>query len=172
MIKYTLRRGLFFSRTEEIMQVNSLNQRIGKISRDGITKDVFFRTCNIFLFDSDGKLVVQQRGEHVNPFPLYWDAAPGGVVRINESDAEAAKREIFEEMSVDVHDLEKLVTVSIENEGWFWWCSFFKAKFKGEIQKSKDVKDYKLIAVKDVKEMILNGEKFTPSCVKGIKWLR
>lgn len=172
MIKYALRRGFFFSRTEEIMQVNSLNQRIGKIRRDEMRKEVFFRTCNVFLLDSQGKLVVQQRGEEVNPFPLYWDAAPGGVVRINESDQEAAKREIFEEMGVDVCELEKLATVSIENEGWFWWCSFFKARFTGEIQKSKDVKDYRMVEVGDVRKMMESGEKFTPSCVQGIKWFK
>jgi len=172
MIKNLLRRSYFFSRTEEIMQVNSLNQRIGKVSRNGITKEVFFRTCNIFLMNSEGKLVVQQRAEHIKPFPLYWDAAPGGVVRINETDAEAAKREIFEEMGVEVDDLEKLATVSIENEGWFWWSSFFKAKFKGNIEKSKDIHDYRLMSLKDVRRSIDDGDKFTPSCIVGLKWLK
>lgn len=166
-----IRRGFFFSRTEEIMQVNILNQRIGKVKRTDLNKSIYFRTCNIFLFNDAGKLLVQKRSENIKPFPGFWDASPGGVVRINETDLEAVNREIKEEMNLEPGDVKKLATVSIENEEWFWWSTFFKGKVLGEIKKSHEVEDYKFMSIDEIKARLKKGEKFTPGCLKGLQYL-
>jgi 8-oxo-dGTP pyrophosphatase MutT (NUDIX family) len=166
-----VKRKFFFSRQEEIMQVNSLNQRIGKVPRTGITQDCFFRTANVYCFDKDGKLFVQKRAQNLKVYPGFYDAAPGGVVRINESDQEAAIREIMEEMGLQVDNLKKLATASIESKGWFWWCSYFRADAVGEPKTNEDVESIHLMSIKEIKDMIADGAIFTPSSIQGFKWL-
>ena len=163
-----IKRGFFFSRTEEIMQVNVLNQRIGKLAREKMSKETHFRTCNMFLFDTNGKLFVQKRPEHIVPYPGYWDAAPGGVVRINETDLQAIMREISEEMGIVPVNVLKLSTISIENQGWFWWTSFFKGHCNSEITISKDVEEYRLMDLEEIAKRVQAGENFTPGCLRGL----
>ena len=153
------------------MQVNSLNQRIGKISRDQMCTKIYFRTCNMFLFDGNNKLYVQKRAMTVEPFPGYWDACPGGVVRIKETDLEAVLREISEEMGIVPKDVTKIATISIENEGWFWWSTIFKGFCKEEIKKSAEVEDYALMNIQEINDRIQAGEKFTPGCLSGLRLL-
>ena len=155
-------------KVEEIMQVNSLNQRIGKIPIDKMSKEIYFRTCNMFIFDKNNKIYVQQRSATENPFPGFWDAAPGGVVRISETDFEAVMREISEEMGIKPVEVAKIATVSIENEGWFYWTTFFKGKSDELVTKSKEVEQYVLMEFEEIKEKIKNGEKFTPWTKNGL----
>lgn len=171
MFASKIKRLFFFSRQEEIMQVNSLNQRIGKISRKGITQESYFRTANVYVFNPEGKIYVQKRSSKLIVYPGYLDLAPGGVVRINETDIEAAQREISEEMGLEVENLKKLATFSIEDNGWFWFCAFFRGEASGNPAINDDVESVNLMTLGEIKERVQKGDVFTPASLKGLKWL-
>ena len=135
-------------------------------------KEIYFRTCNLFLFDQNNSLIVQKRLADENPFPGYWDASPGGVVRINETDLEAIMREIREEMGVVPVNVTKLATKSIENEGWFWWSTFFRGECKDQVTKHEEVQEYRAMPLQEIEDMIKAGEKFTPTCLSGLSLIR
>jgi isopentenyldiphosphate isomerase len=167
-----IRRNFFFGRVEEVMQVNSLNQRIGKVASSKLSKEIYFRTCGIFLFDNHNKLLVQKRSLSESPFPGYWDIAPGGVVRIKETDLEAIMREVFEEMGIRPIKVVKVDTVSIENEGWFWWNTYFKGTYKEDIKKNSEVLECFKMTLAEIQEKIQKGEKFTPGSLIGLNLVK
>ena len=59
----------------------------------------------------EGKVLCVQRAEHEKEYiSLKWEF-PGGKVEVGESREEALVREIEEELAVEVHELQYLMTV-------------------------------------------------------------
>ena len=61
--------------------------------------------------------------------PGYWDLATGGVVGADEDDDENAKREVFEEVGIKDHDLQKVSVFKFDGE---------KSKVFGNVYLLKD----------------------------------
>tara|TARA_Y100000310_G_scaffold182998_1_gene183093 strand:+ start:264 stop:662 length:399 start_codon:yes stop_codon:yes gene_type:complete len=68
---------------------------------------------NIILYDSDKKVLLQQRTWDTAVLPGYW-AFFGGSVENNESPKEAAVREAYEELSFNAKNLEFVVRFKIK----------------------------------------------------------
>ena len=61
-------------------------------------------TCAIILFED--KILVTQRSENMR-LPLKWEF-PGGKLEINESEINCIKREIKEELNLEIEIIKKL----------------------------------------------------------------
>jgi len=66
------------------------------------------RAVSIAVMNSDRRLLVHRRAEDKDLWPGMWDMAAGGVVAAGESYEVAARRELAEELGVDVDDLQHL----------------------------------------------------------------
>jgi isopentenyl-diphosphate delta-isomerase len=81
----------------------------------------FHATVHIWLFTSEKKILLQKRALTKKVFPGIWDISVAGHIGAGEEILEAAKREIFEEigLELEVKDLIKIGTrihqVSHEN---------------------------------------------------------
>ena len=104
-------------------------------------------TCAIILFGD--KILVTQRGEEMK-LPLKLEF-PGGKVEDKESDLECIKREIREEVNIEIKILNKLPN-SIYDYGTFVinLIPFIANYVSGEI-KLAEHKDYKLLYKSDLK---------------------
>ena len=71
-------------------------------------------TCAIILINN--KILVTQRNELMK-LPLKWEF-PGGKLEFNESEIECVKREIKEEINIEIEVLKKLKN-SLHNYGDF-----------------------------------------------------
>ena len=71
-------------------------------------------TCAII--NIDGKILVTQRSENMS-LPFKWEF-PGGKIEVYESEIECIKREIREEINIEIEILQKLSN-SIYNYGNF-----------------------------------------------------
>jgi isopentenyldiphosphate isomerase len=71
---------------------------------------LFHATVHIWFYTSDGKLLVQQRGENKKTFPLLWDVSVAGHVASGEQIEISALREVIEEIGLKVTEeqLEKI----------------------------------------------------------------
>jgi isopentenyl-diphosphate delta-isomerase len=70
-------------------------------------KGIRFRIVRVFLFNSQGRLLLQRRALHLNSFPGRWDQSVGGHVDEGETYLQAAIREAEEEIGVTGLTLRK-----------------------------------------------------------------
>jgi 8-oxo-dGTP diphosphatase len=109
-------------------------------------------TCAIILIDS--KILVTQRSERMK-LPLKWEF-PGGKLEINESEIDCVKREIKEELNIEIEVFKKLSN-SIFNYGTtkINLIPFIANYVSGEILLLEH-KDYKLLDKKDLLSLNLD----------------
>jgi 8-oxo-dGTP diphosphatase len=98
-------------------------------------------TCAIIL--KDKKILVAQRNEKMK-LPLKWEF-PGGKLELNESEIDCIKREIKEEININIEILQKLSN-NIHDYGTFKinLIPFLVQYISGEI-KLAEHKDYRLL---------------------------
>ena len=72
----------------------------------------FHATAHIWLFTSDKKILLQKRALTKKVFPGIWDISVAGHIGAGEGVLEGAKREIFEEIGLELkeEDLIKIGT--------------------------------------------------------------
>jgi isopentenyldiphosphate isomerase len=66
------------------------------------------RAVSIAVFGSDGRLLVHRRADTKDVWPGMWDIAAGGVVGAGEQYDDAARRELAEELGIEVDEMEFL----------------------------------------------------------------
>lgn len=98
-------------------------------------------TCAIIL--KDKKILVAQRSEKMK-LPLKWEF-PGGKLEFNENETDCIKREIKEEININIEILQKLSN-NIHDYGTFKinLIPFLVQYLSGEI-KLAEHKDYRLL---------------------------
>jgi isopentenyldiphosphate isomerase len=64
----------------------------------------FHATVHIWLFTSDEKILLQKRAMTKKVFPGLWDISVTGHISAGEEILTSAKREIFEEIGLEVQD--------------------------------------------------------------------
>ena len=62
-------------------------------------KGLFHATVHIWLFTSNGELLIQQRNPDKDTFPNLWDVSVAGHIEFGETPSKAALREIHEEIN-------------------------------------------------------------------------
>jgi len=105
---------------EEILEiVNEDNQVTGRAPRSRIHREQLrHRAVHIFLFNSRGELFLQKRAAQKDEFPGYYDSSAAGHVDPQESYADAAARELEEELGITAA-LEKIAEFAACREnGW------------------------------------------------------
>ncbi len=107
------------------------NDRILRYARrsDVHGNNLRHRAVHILIFDQAGEVYLQQRSRWKDRHPLKWDSSAAGHVEGEESYEETARRELKEELDVNV-PLEKLLKLpaSARTEHEFVWL------YRGEIR--------------------------------------
>jgi 16S rRNA (adenine1518-N6/adenine1519-N6)-dimethyltransferase len=87
----------------EILPVVDLDDReVGTATRAKIhARDLVHRAVHVVLHDGAGRVLVARRSARKDRFPGWWDVAVGGHVGCGEAYAEAAIREMREEMAIE-----------------------------------------------------------------------
>jgi isopentenyldiphosphate isomerase len=65
------------------------------------------RVARIFIYNTNGELILQKRASHMKTFPDKWDHSAAGHVDHGETYDDAAKRELMEEVGISGVDLSK-----------------------------------------------------------------
>src|SRR5690625_7361293 len=90
------------SESEELILVDENDRIVGTMSKadchDG--DGVLHRAFSVFLFDADGRLLIQQRVAEKRLWPLYWANSCCSHPRAGEETAEAVPRRLDEELGV------------------------------------------------------------------------
>ncbi|HSH27875.1 MAG TPA: isopentenyl-diphosphate Delta-isomerase [Wenzhouxiangella sp.] len=99
--------------SEELILVDEHDRVLGTRSKgechDG--EGILHRAFSLFLFDADGRLLIQQRGADKRLWPLYWANSCCSHPRAGEDTDEAAQRRLHEELGTGA-ELEYLYKFS------------------------------------------------------------
>ncbi|GAA5503417.1 nudix hydrolase DR_0079 [Deinococcus xinjiangensis] len=87
--------------------VNEQDEVIGRVTRDEAwEKRLSVRVVNAFLVNSRGELWIPRRTAHKKMFPNSLDMSVGGHVESGEDYLSCFKREVKEELNLDVNALD------------------------------------------------------------------
>ena len=114
--------------TEEILEiVNEDNQVTGRAPRSQIhAQQLMHRAVHIFLFNSRGELFLQKRSAQKDEFPGYYDSSAAGHVDPQESYADAAARELEEELGITAA-LKKIAEIPASRDNGWEFSVFYTA---------------------------------------------
>ncbi len=95
---------------EQVILVNEKDEQIGLMSKmEAHEKAVLHRAFSVFIFNDKKELMLQQRAAHKYHSPLLWTNTCCSHQRDGESNLEAGKRRLKEEMGF-VCDIKEVTT--------------------------------------------------------------
>src|SRR5690554_2844322 len=84
---------------EEVILVNELDEPIGTMNKmEAHEKAVLHRAFSVFILNDKNEVMLQQRAAHKYHSPLLWTNTCCSHQRVGETNIEAGKRRLFEEM--------------------------------------------------------------------------
>ena len=126
------------------------------------------RAFSVFIFNSSGQVLLQQRSQQKKLWNLYWSNSCCSHPRKGEQIENAAHRRMAEELSIDceLHYLYKFFyQESFGGKGSeHELCSVFVGRFDGEISINiNEIADWKFIDTEELSRSIdQHPEKYTP----------
>ncbi len=154
--------------------VNENDEIIGQdLKSNKIEKCFISRVAAIFLVDSDGKFIITKRSEQKKIDPGLYDLAAVGGVMVGESYAEAAQRELREELSIscDMEMLDKFYE-EIEHKGGTlkFFCAVFFGKNDHIPKLNDEVTSFTKMSFDEIEnEIMLHPEKFCPGFINDFR---
>lgn len=83
---------------------NEKGEKTGKTMQRGIPQEGDYMLCvHVYLHTPDGKFLIQKRSANKESHPGEWDITVGAVL-CGEESIEGAKRELLEEVGIDISD--------------------------------------------------------------------
>ena len=154
-------------REEQVILVNEQDQEIGLMPKmEAHEKAVLHRAFSVFIFNSRNELMLQQRASHKYHSPDLWTNTCCSHQRHGESNIEAGKRRLFEEMG--------FVTELEEKTSFIYKAPFDNGLTEHELDhimvgyyddapslNQEEVKDWKWMSLEDVKnDIIINPSSY------------
>ncbi len=92
------------TKPDVVVVVTSDDEPVGEVVRSEIAAHpgVHFRTAHLFVFDGDGRLLLQQLAAGRDRNPLRWGSSVAAYVRPGETYREAVSRRAHEELGLTV----------------------------------------------------------------------
>lgn len=111
---------------------------------------------------NDDKVLCAQRNENMS-LPLMWEF-PGGKIEEGESEIEALKREISEEMLCDLEVGDKVTSTSYEYDFGIVNLHTYKCKLKEKMPTLTEHKSIQWLDVKDLETL-----EWAPADIPAVK---
>jgi len=159
----------------EILDVVDENDHvIGKATREEIhSSELWHRGVHVFVFDSQGKLLLPIRSSTKDKFPNTYDCSVSEHLKTGETYEEAAIRGLREELGITEPCLRQLVKFRMPygtNDNTI--AVLYECRYPSKIKADKtEVKSAGLLSLSEVKKLLLREEhKFAPWTRELLKW--
>ena len=151
---------------------DEIGRWLGKMPRDQVHRSgAWHRAVNVFLFNSEGDLLIQQRALAKDVCPLKWDLSVAEHLQPGESYLDAAHRGIKEELSLRCGELSPLGSPTTHQlvlpEQNLKNCEFtqcYRGEVNGEVNLDPvEVADWRYVGITDLCEQLRSTPShFTP----------
>jgi len=148
---------------KEIADIYDSNRnKTGKTRLRGaeLAKGEYALIVMVLIFDADGKMLIQQRQNHLEWQPGKWTMTAGGLVQAGENSAQAAERELLEELGIKIDFSGKRPNFAMTNNNAF--IDYFLVTMNIDLAKisvpTNEVKAAKWAAKSDMLSMIKRGD--------------
>jgi isopentenyl-diphosphate delta-isomerase len=92
---------------EYVILVDPQNREVGRMEKlEAHEKGILHRAFSVFLFNAQGQTLLQQRAASKYHSPLLWTNTVCSHQRAGESNGDAARRRLREELGLDSRDLD------------------------------------------------------------------
>jgi isopentenyldiphosphate isomerase len=149
---------------ELLTQVDENNQVIGSIPRGEAHErpGVFYRTIYVLVINASDEVLIHKRSATKDLYPNRWDLSAGGHVNYQDSYAETAVRELWEELGLVVSeaDLRSMgeVLVKLPASGEFFNVFEYHLKPGEEISPAEEeIQETRWMTVDDIKKSMDDG---------------
>jgi len=153
---------------EFVVLVNPEDKVLGLMEKQQAhINGLLHRAFSVFLFNSNGEMLLQKRASGKYHSPLKWTNAVCSHPRSEETYLEGAKRRVKEELGIDVELSEKFNFIYKADVGNGLWehelDHVFTGTFDGEFYLNKDeVEEVRYISLENLNQEISeNPDNFT-----------
>lgn len=153
---------------EFVVLVNPEDKVLGLMEKQQAhINGLLHRAFSVFLFNSNGEMLLQKRASGKYHSPLKWTNAVCSHPRSEETYLEGAKRRVKEELGIDVELSEKFNFIYKADVGNGLWehelDHVFTGTFEGEFYLNKDeVEEVRYISLENLnKEISESPDHFT-----------
>ena len=151
--------------------VDEHDKVIGKASKQDVyEKKLMHRIVHILLFNDRNELALQLQSRAKKFCPLHWVSSAAGHVQAGESWAEAALRELEEE--IGTHPSIEFVRKDVYDigNGLKKIIGTFRADYNGPFTVNPiEVEKVEFFTLEQIRQMIRSGEKFHPELLFLLK---
>ena len=127
------------------------------------------RSSHLLLFNSKGELATMKRSANKRWYPNLYTFSVSGTVD-NETNSECIKREIKEEIGLDLEPKELFTFRHFDNQDNAFATVYFAISDKNIIPDSQEISEIKLVSLGYLKkDMTTDSEKYTLPFLEGMK---
>ncbi len=150
----------------ELWDLYDINrQKIHKthIRGESIEENTYHLVVSVCVFNSKNEMLIQQRQHDKNGWPNKWDITAAGSAISGESSQDAAKRELFEEIGLNVEFTDKRPIISVNFSRGFqdYYCVLSDVDLKKLKLQKEEVQAVKWANKSTIFNMI-DSEEFIP----------
>lgn len=153
---------------EEVILVNTLDEQIGTMPKmEAHEKAVLHRAFSVFIMNDQGETMLQQRAAHKYHSPLLWTNTCCSHQRVGETNIEAGRRRLQEEMgfTADLRELFSFIYKAPFDNGLteHELDHVMMGKFNGKpVINPEEVADFKWMKPEDVQiDIADNPQQYT-----------
>ena len=153
--------------------VDGHDHPIGVLQRNEIFKrHINFRVAHVFIFDSQGSLLIQQLAASRLRHPGYWGSSVAAYLSAGESYEEAAYRRVAEELGIRNIELRWLGKTAMLDDECEKFIGVFTAINDGPFQFDRGHIDaLEFVPIPLIHELNIAGAReFTPTFLKVLRF--
>jgi len=159
---------------ETLDLVDKQDTVVGEATRDECHQhQLRHRAVHIFLFDTNGHILLQQRSKEKDVYPGFMESSLSGHVLKGETYERAAIRELKEELNIELtrDKLRRESKFEIKYGPEHEFVQVFTATTDKKIKKSTDeiLETYWITKDELMHEVTKNQKRFTPVCLAAIQ---
>jgi isopentenyl-diphosphate delta-isomerase len=154
---------------ERVILVDTNNEQVGTMEKmEAHRKGLLHRAFSIFIFNSEGKMLLHQRAHDKYHCGGMWTNAVCSHPRPGENQSQALRRKMKQEMGffTEVSKAFDYTYRAELNNGLveYEYDEVFLGTYDGKLSPNPDeVNDYRFASIADISEEIRqNGDSFTP----------